>query len=457
MNGSPDPAARSWSRDPSFWGMTATQFLGAFNDNVFKQLILLLCIDLAQGDPARDRQGLAQALFAAPFILFSGFAGYLSDRNSKRTIVVLSKLAELGIMIAGLLAFLSGGLPAPMAVLFLMGAQSAFFGPPKYGILPELFAEHDLPKVNGVILMTTFLAIILAFPAAGALKMWFEGRLWQACFGCLVIAVAGILTSLTIRRTPIAEPGLPFRFASLVIHPGTWSAMKAQPGLLIALAASSLFWFTGGVVYPLVINSVGKLQLGLDDYRTGWLASCTGLGITIGCIAAGALCGNRFRAELVKAGMWGMLVSLLLLAIPGPGLVERDIPAFEAERLLKSTSADAPGAAIPPEMVRVAFRPLWLGDIGTRLMLVALGVCAGLFSVPVQVYLQARAPEDQKGRIIGVMNLFNWIAIALASQFYTAANVVLGDAQAPNLLFGAAALALLPLLAFYRPRSEALR
>jgi acyl-[acyl-carrier-protein]-phospholipid O-acyltransferase/long-chain-fatty-acid--[acyl-carrier-protein] ligase len=159
--------------DRSFWGMTATQFLGAFNDNLFKQLMLLLAIPIgAEAATKADEQGLATMVFALPFILFSGLAGYLSDRYSKRTVILLAKVAEIGIMALGMLAFLEYGMfgyRGLLVVLFLMGTHSAFFGPGKYGILPELFRQTDLPRANGVILMTTFLAIIFGTASAGVL------------------------------------------------------------------------------------------------------------------------------------------------------------------------------------------------------------------------------------------------------------------------------------------------
>lgn len=428
-----DPAATnppppSWLRDRAFWGMTATQFLGAFNDNVFKQLVLLLCIDLAQGDPSRDKQFLAQVLFAAPFILFSGIAGYLSDRFSKTRIVVLCKVAEIAIALIGMAAFATGTLAAPLAVVFLMGMHSAFFGPPKYGILPELFRERDLPSVNGVVLMTTFLAVILALPTAGKLKMLCGSQLWLASTACVVLAVCGTLTSLLVRRLNAAEPTLRFQPASLFIHPETWAAMKARRELMIALIAYSLFWLAGGVVYPNLVNFVGRNQFGLDDYHTGMLASCIGIGIVVGCLIGGALSKHRFRAVLVRLGVWGMLATLLLLAIPGQGFV-----------------------GSPPQ------HPVWLGLTLSGVTMAVLGIAAGLFSVPIQVYLQARAPEDQKGRIIGVMNLFNWLALGVAGPYYGLSASLLKPFQAPNLAFAAAALAVVPLLLFYRPKDEVLK
>src|SRR6266496_3523115 len=97
-------------RDRSFWGMTATQFFGAFNDNLFKQLMLLLAIPVGAAAARKaDEQGLATMIFSLPFVLFSGFAGYLSDRYSKRTMIALCKVAEIGIMLLGMLGFLAYG------------------------------------------------------------------------------------------------------------------------------------------------------------------------------------------------------------------------------------------------------------------------------------------------------------------------------------------------------------
>ncbi len=454
-------SSRPWSKDPSFWCLTVTQFLGALNDNIFKQLVMLLCIDAAMGDPNKDQQFLAQVLFSAPFILLSGFAGYLADRFSKRLIIVLSKVAEIAIAVGGMIAFGVGGLTAAMVVLALMGVQSAFFGPPKYGVLPELFHERDLPKVNGVILMTTFLAIILAFPSAGGLKQYCEeqhgGQIWIASIACVVLAVLGTLTTIPVRKTPVARPGLALEPSSLFIHSSTWALIRQQRGLLVALLASSTFWLTGGVVYPMVINSVGKLQFGLSDLETGKLAACTGIGIAVGCVTAGILSRNRFRAGLVKLGMWGMLASLAVLSIPGSGRVQRELSPAEIKKfggaIVKPTVGSEPAAS---ETVIREYRPVWLGVTATGGMLVLLGISAGLFSVPVQVYLQARAPAEQKGRIIGVMNLFNWIGIAAAGPFWKLCNSFLGHYQAPNLLFAAAAVAVVPLLIFYHPKDEQL-
>src|SRR5580765_982044 len=200
-NSTSDTSSTPLFQDRSLWGMTATQFFGAFNDNLFKQLMLLLAIPVGAAAARKaDEQGLATMLFSLPFVLFSGFAGYLSDRYSKRTMIVLCKLAEIGIMLlgmAGFLAYGATGYRGLLVVLFLMGTHSAFFGPGKYGILPELFREADLPRANGVILMTTFLAIIFGTASAGLLgDLLYDQagrrvpeRLWIGSLLCIAIAV----------------------------------------------------------------------------------------------------------------------------------------------------------------------------------------------------------------------------------------------------------------------------
>ena len=181
------------------------QFLGAFNDNLFKQVVLLICVDMRKAGGA-DYQGLAQFLFALPFILFSGLAGFLSDRYSKRRIIVLCKLAEIAIMVVGTIAVAIGSLPAALGIIFLMGSHSAFFGPSKYGILPELVPANQLPRANGLFLMTTFLGIILGMGLAGAVEGTMGHSTWMAgpCF--VGFALVGTGGASRVARTKVAEP-----------------------------------------------------------------------------------------------------------------------------------------------------------------------------------------------------------------------------------------------------------
>lgn len=426
-------------RDRSFWGMTATQFLGAFNDNVFKQLVLLLCIDYwHENVVSRDPQSLAQGAFALSFVLLSGVSGWLSDRYRKRNIVVWAKVLEIVVMLAGMLAFLSAEpyslelLIALLIVLFCMGAQSAYFGPSKYGILPELFAEHDLPKANGIIQMTTFLAIIFGMAVCGASKRLIEQTgtgLWVVSAACVGIAVIGTLTSLPIRRTPVARPGLPLRASSFAIDRDTFQILKSDRELLIVLLISCLFWFMGGVLIP-AVNDFGKTQMGYDDLVTSLLAAMLGVGIAAGCVIAGQLSHERINFTLVTRGAWGMAVTLVLMSM---------VPQLTAIK----------GAAV----------------YVSGLLLLLLGASAGIFVVPLQVFLQARPPAEMKGRMIGAMNLMNWIAILFAAAAYAICSLVFTTASATpgsppessiSWTFAVLAVLVLPVAVRFRPPDETL-
>ena len=413
-------------RDRSFWAMTITQFLGAFNDNLFKQLVLLLAVFSVPtaGEATGDLQGHAMALFALPFLLFSGFAGYLSDLYSKQRVIVLCKLAEIVVMLLGMLAFFAynhTGFAGPLAVLFLMGMQSAFFGPGKYGILPELLRPSDLPKANGIILTTTFVAIILGTACAGFLKVQVPtaNQLWLVSAVCVIIAMVGTGTSLMIRRSPAANPQLSFQLESLALPTESRRLLWQDKPLLTALLASCMFWLVGGLVH-MSVNALGK-QLGLDERTTSLLVASMAIGITVGCLLAGTLSAGQFSSRLVRYGLWGILVCLGLLAIPG-----------------------GPHGQ-------------WLGKNGSLLVLVLLGMFAGIFAVPLQVFLQSRPPPDQKGRMIAAMNFANWVAILLASLIYSGGILALNalGANSSN-MFALTAVLIAPVAWWYRPQSEKL-
>lgn len=419
--------------DKSFWSLLTTQLLGAFNDNVYKMLVLLLCADRIKADPLDDWQGPATIAFAAPFVLFSGACGYLGDRFSKSRIIVLSKVLEIVVMGAGLLVFWAlppsrTQLSLLIGVLFLMGAHSTLFGPAKYGILPELWDRSWLPKINGWMLMTTFLAIIGGTATAGILRDTLPS-LTVSQSVCVLIAVVGTLTVLPMRSTPVAQPDLKFRSSTLFIDPEARTALREHSKLRTALLYSSIFWFVGGV-FMQVVNTMGTRQYGLTDTQKGQLAATTSIGIAMGSVLAGALSKARFRAGLVRIAGGGLALTLGLIGLPGPlspdggGIVER-LPWF----------------------------PLW----GMAVLLTLAGLFAGLFAIPLQVYLQAMSPEHLKGRMIGAMNLINWIGIILSGAFYHFANRMTVKFQSgANTTFAAVALIVLIATLGFRMRDEPL-
>ncbi|MDX1930102.1 MAG: MFS transporter [Pirellulaceae bacterium] len=422
---------RKLTHDPSFYGVTITQFLGAFNDNLFKQLMLLLAIPVAPG--ALDQQQVATIVFALPFVLFSGIAGFLSDRYSKRTVIVSAKVAEIGIMILGMVGFLlyeSSGYGGLLIVLFLMGVHSAFFGPSKYGILPELFPGTDLPRANGIVLMTTFLAIIAGTVVAG----WIGGflvdpakplaeaapQLWIGSAICLGIAIMGTWTSLWIRPVSPAQPNLVLKLDSLAVSRATIRLMSHDRPLVGAVLATSVFWLVSGIAIQ-AVNSFGRNQLNCSMLETSIMTACIGIGIACGSVLAGRFSKGTANPSVVRWGICGIFSALVLMSVC--------LPSHQS--------------GMPLHM---------LGYRGSLVALVILGGAAGLFAIPLQVFLQSRPPENQKGRMIAAMNLANYIAILLSGVTYGLLDAIVIEFDFPrSAIFGFMSLLMLPLLLWYKP------
>lgn len=414
-------------RDPSFLGMAATQFLGAFNDNLFKQLILLLATPIAVAGATsneEDRQWAAMFVFAASFLIFSGIAGFLSDRYSKRPLIVLAKVAEIVIMALGTIGFFfysSIGFEGMLVILFLMGAQSAFFGPAKYGILPEMLRARDLPRANGVFLMLTFLAIIFGVVLAGALLELFDKRVWVASLACIGIAIVGTVTSLFVRRLPAAQPGLEYGWSCWAISRDIVQLLKQDRELIRAIFVVSVFWMVGGIVQP-TLNALGKTQFGLhNDLLVSALSGAVGVGIAIGCLLGGYFSRSRINPRVVTVGAFGLAATMIVMSLPGG-----------------------------------EYRHL-LGYWGSLPVLVLMGLFTGMFIVPVQVLLQSRPPREEKGRMIATMNQFTWIGVILSAVLYKGCIEVLDATGGPrNLIFAVTAAIMLPIAIFYRPPDQAL-
>lgn len=438
--------------DSSFWGLTITQFLGAFNDNLYKQLILLLAVasfasvasvenvanventsnvenvERVEKAASEDTQGWATFVFSLPFVFLSGFAGYLSDRFSKAKIIVLCKAAEIGVMILGVMAFLfydQYGFWGTWTVLFLMGSHSAFFGPGKYGILPELFQSKDLARANGIILMTTFLAIIFGSVIGGALKDWLvteDGsarRMWMGIMVCVGIAIVGTLTSLVIRRVPPAQPKAKLTADCLAISREIFTLLRTDTLLLKALMVSCVFWLVSGIAVP-TVNRLG-LSLGVDATHTSYLSASIALGIMIGALLSGWLCRLGHSDRLVTVGLWGIFGSLLALGCWTAG-----------DKHL-------------------------LGYGGSIVALVVLGVFAAIYAIPLQVFLQDRPPANLKGRMIATMNQANFIGILISGPLYQLFEAISSWLKIPisSVFWMMSVLVLVPAI-FYRLDSSVL-
>src|SRR5213594_1659689 len=190
-----------------FWSLIATQFQGAFNENALKFLVIYLILAVEKDKAQRDQMELlVGVLFAAPFILFSLMGGYLADRFSKRVVTIWTKVFEVGVMLFATAALVGPNLKLALAAIFLVCTQGAFFGPPKYGLLPELLPPERLSWGNGILELGTFVAIITGTTFGAVLSDKLRGD--QHWSGVILVGLAlfGLATTFGIDRVPAAAP-----------------------------------------------------------------------------------------------------------------------------------------------------------------------------------------------------------------------------------------------------------
>jgi len=359
-------------RTPGFTPLLATVFLGAVNDNLYKIVVSLLAVDLALEQGGVDYLSLAGALFVVPYLLFSGYAGWLADVLNKRTVLIVTKSFEIVAMLAALFALRSGDLDLMLGVIFLTALQSAFFSPAHYGIFPEMLPDRELSRANGLDALATFLAIILGTTAGSAMYGVWHAQIESIGIALIALAVLGSLTSLGIARVPTPAARRPFPvFPWGEIVTGL-RHLVAQRALWLTVLGISYFWFLGALL-QLGIILFGKQVLALGDARTGLLQASIAVGVGLGSAAAGRLSGDKVELGLVPLGSVAIGFSCLLLA------------------------------ASPPSF--------WLAAAS----LVLLGFSAGLFIVPLNAYLQQRSGSDERGRLIATNNFLNMLGVLLAS------------------------------------------
>ncbi len=363
---------RDLLKNGGFHSFLWTQFLEAFNDNVYKVVVSLLAVEMALERGGGQYLSLAGVVFCLPFLLFSGYAGHLADAFSKRTILVAVKGFEVVAMLAGVAAFLSHRIEWMLAVLFLMGAHAAFFNPAKYGILPEMLPDKDLSRANGLLEMTTFVGIILGTTAGSLLLAMWKTATWRIGIVLAGIAVAGVVTSLGITRVPPSGAAQGFRLNPWShIDYGLRRLWTDRP-LYLTVLGISYFWFLGALL-QMNLLLFAKEALGVGEVQTGIMVASLAIGIGVGSMAAGRLSGDKVEPGLVPLGSIGMGVFGIGAATSGPSYWQA---------------------------------LAWLG---------ALGFAGGLFIVPLNALLQQKSGREEKGRLIAANNFLNTIGVLVAS------------------------------------------
>src|SRR5262245_60236620 len=232
-----------------FWSLIVTQFQGAFNDNGLKFFVIYLTLGQ---NPPQDKLDLGVfligILFAVPFILFSMAGGYLADRYSKRSVTIGTKVFEIAAMLFAIFAFWHGNPYLAFAVIFVASTQAAVFGPSKYGLLPELLPAEDLSWGNGILELTTFIAIITGTVFGSYLAQTFRAR--EALAGTIFagLTLFGFLSSLLISRVPAGDPAKKFRFNVFADLGAQWRLVRADRALKLAVIGNTYFWFLGALL-----------------------------------------------------------------------------------------------------------------------------------------------------------------------------------------------------------------
>jgi acyl-[acyl-carrier-protein]-phospholipid O-acyltransferase/long-chain-fatty-acid--[acyl-carrier-protein] ligase len=373
-----------------------TQFLGAMNDNLFKVALVTLLTYRAYVDPGTTNilVVIATGLFILPYFPLSATAGQLADKVERKRLVTYIKLWEVGVMVLAAIGFTLDGaafVAFQYSVLLLLGVQATFFGPVKYGILPDLLRADELMGGNALIEAGTFLAILIGTIAGGILIL-VPGGLTIVPAALLVIAIGGWAASLFIPRT-----GRPS--SSLRINPNIVAETRSvidyvlrRRDLRLAVIAISWFWLIGSVFlsqFPLF----AKTTLGADnDVQTLFLAMFS-VGIGAGAMLCGRLLRGEVSARLTPVGAVGMTLFTVDLyfasfhAVGGSGGTLVGIGQFLSH----------------PANWRVCVD------------LLAIALCGGIFTVPLYALLQARSEESHRSRVVATNNIVNALFLVIGA------------------------------------------
>jgi 1-acyl-sn-glycerol-3-phosphate acyltransferase len=401
-------------RTRRFAPLFGTQFLGAFNDNLYKNaLIVLLTFQSAQWTTLAPEllANLAAGIFILPFFLFSATAGQLADKYDKALIARLTKLLEVAIMAVAAAGFWLHSLPVLMTALFLLGLQAALFGPVKYAILPQHLHPDELVGGNALIEAGTFVAILVGTLAGGLLAGAVAQPMWIAVGG-LLVAVLGYLTSRDIPPAPAPDPGLKINLNPIT---ETWHNInfaRSNRTVFLSILGISWFWLYGAL-FLAQFPAYTKNVLGGGEATVTLLLAIFTLGIGLGSLLCERMSGKHVEIGLVPFGSIGLTLFGIDLYFASPvGLVGNG-----THELLALLSI--------PAIWRVLFD------------LMMLGVFGGFFIVPLYALVQIRSAPEQRARIIAANNILNALFMVVGALGAAAA---LGAGLSIPALFGLAAL-----------------
>jgi len=393
-----------------FISLIVTQFFGAANDNILKQVIIFMLISgvWANRLGGDGSQGYASLCLTLPFLLLSGYAGQFADKHSKQRVAVMAKCVELPIVLLAGVGLWYGYLSLTLLSLILLAIQSTFFGPAKYGMIPEIVESRDLSRANGTINMLTNIAIILGSMAAGPIcdmyfpefiiagahdevLAWIHGPvcdhyltkpdpvLWIPGLVMICVAVAGLLAVLVMPRLKVKDPDLRFDWNPFRTYYDSVREMMKGPLIWVALAWA--YFYLMGLMAILAIPEYEHI-LNISFTKTTYLLGVLGVSIGLGSVTAGLISGHQIMPRLIPYGAVGMGSAFLLLGV------------------------------LPPTYWVVA------------VLIFVTGFMSGFYVIPLQALIQDLAPEAERGRFMGTTNAMSAAFSSLGAVVYWFAGSV---------------------------------
>lgn len=374
-----------------------TQFLGAFNDNLFKSaLVTLITFDLAAkyGLNAQLLITVVAGLFILPFFLFSSLAGQISDKYEKSRLIRIIKLVEIILMLLTAAAFHFVQMWWLIALLFLMGAQSTFFGPLKYSVLPQLLREDELVAGNGLVNAGTNVAILTGTLCGGLFIMSPLGRYYISA-GIVGVAAAGYIASRFIPVLPASSPELKI---DRNLFRSTWQLITypvPNRPVFMSIIGISWFWFLGSVFLAQFPSFAKDIVGGDEQVSTLFLVIFT-VGIGFGATFCNKLLGGRVSGKYVPGSLIAISVFIVMLYLVSP--------------------SQAAGGALSGVGAFLSSGRSWL----IILSMFLIAASGGLYSIPMYAMMQNLTPETHMARTIASLNIIDSLGMVIAAALMSA-------------------------------------
>lgn len=393
-------------REKRFRPFFFTQFLGAFNDNVFKTTLITLVAFHTAKLTTLDGSTLATllpGLFILPFFLFSATAGQLADKFEKSQIIRLVKVFEIGIMLFASAGFFLHNIWLLAAALFMMGMHSTLFGPVKYAYLPQHLKESEIVGGNGMVEMGSFVAILLGQVLGAWLAMQSEHALLTSST-VLVIAVLGYWTSCGVPNSPAVAPKLKINWNPITETYRNIKFIWQHQAIWLTIIAISWFWFYGATLLAQFPNFAKNILHG-DESLFILLLSIFSLGIGIGSLTCEKLSKGKVELGLVLFGATGLTLFGADLYFASTSIYE----SLNNKALLDYAAFIGMHYDAEGHLIFTYWR--LLADIAL------IGVFGGLYIVPLYAFIQTRSEKSHQSRVIAANNILNALFMVISALF----------------------------------------